>query len=425
MTVAFLDHLWQSTLFALMAGLATLLFRNNGAGVRHGLWLAASLKFLFPFALLTTAGRLLLIPVHPDPKLSPFFCDLQPAIQPFLTRAEMTPPHTASFSPIVPLLMIVWAIGAIAIMAFRVASWLPLRRALRLASDADIAAPVSVKHAPGYLEPGLVGIFRPVLLLPKGIAALLSAEEMQTIIAHELCHLKRRDNLTAAFHMLVEVLFWYHPLVWWIGARLIDERERACDETVLETGANPETYAQGILNVCKFYVRSPLPAASGVSGADLKRRLDWIMKNRMVSRLTLAKRMTLSLAGVAIVMTPLAVGLIESRLDAAQAVPIELAHTAITFETPALAAGPFDKYVGLYQFSDGGVLRIVGSGGRYFVEEPAHRRIEIYPGLGQLADEAAAPEVSFEFDAAGRAARVILRQDGHTREAKRIVVEPP
>ena len=75
MTVAFLDHLWQSTLFALMAGLATLLFRNNGAGVRHGLWLAASLKFLFPFALLTTAGRLLLIPVHPDPKLSPFFCD--------------------------------------------------------------------------------------------------------------------------------------------------------------------------------------------------------------------------------------------------------------------------------------------------------------------------------------------------------------
>ena len=58
--------------------------------------------------------------------------------------------------------------------------------------------------------------------------------------------------------MLVEAMFWFHPLVWWIGARLVEERERACDEEVLSLGSEPRVYAEGILNVCKLYVESPL-----------------------------------------------------------------------------------------------------------------------------------------------------------------------
>jgi bla regulator protein blaR1 len=422
MTVALLDHLWQSTLFACMVGLATLFFRNNGAGVRYGLWLAASLKFLFPFALLTMAGRFLFIPIHPSPKLSPLFCDLQPAIQPFLTRAEMAGPHAATSVELVPVLIGIWATGIVAIAATWTVRWLRLRRALQSANDAKIAAPVAVKYAPGCLEPGLIGIFRPVLLLPHGITARLSPEEMQTVIAHEMCHLRRRDNLTAAFHMIVEALVWFHPLVWWIGARLIEERERACDEAVLGTGINPETYAQSILKVYRFYLRSPLASASGVSGADLKRRLNTIMENKIVSHLTPAKRMTLSLAGLAIVMTPLTTGLIESRLDAAQALTISATRSANKLETPppAVATGPFDRYAGSYQFPDGGILRIFRSGGRYFAEEPSHRRIEIFPNSGRFADLAGMPEVSFEFDAAGRAARIVLRQGDRAYEAKRI-----
>jgi beta-lactamase regulating signal transducer with metallopeptidase domain len=76
--------------------------------------------------------------------------------------------------------------------------------------------------APSLLEPGLVGIFRPVILLPEGIDTRLSQTEIDAVLAHEICHLQRRDNLTAALHMLVEALFWFHPLVWWLGA----QRER-------------------------------------------------------------------------------------------------------------------------------------------------------------------------------------------------------
>ena len=53
--------------------------------------------------------------------------------------------------------------------------------------------------------------------------------------------------------MIVEAVFWFHPLVWWIGARLVEERERACDEAVLSLGNEPHDYAEGILNICKSY----------------------------------------------------------------------------------------------------------------------------------------------------------------------------
>jgi beta-lactamase regulating signal transducer with metallopeptidase domain len=53
-----------------------------------------------------------------------------------------------------------------------------------------------------------------------------------------MCHVRRRDNLFAAVHMAVEAIFWFHPLVWWIGSRLLEERELACDEEVLRMGAS-------------------------------------------------------------------------------------------------------------------------------------------------------------------------------------------
>jgi bla regulator protein blaR1 len=91
--------------------------------------------------------------------------------------------------------------------------------------------PVLCSHSP--VEPGIFGVFRPVLLLPEGILERLTPEQLKAIVVHEMCHVRRHDNLTFEFHMFVETLFWFYPPVWWIGARLIEEREIACDEAVL------------------------------------------------------------------------------------------------------------------------------------------------------------------------------------------------
>ncbi len=135
----------------------------------------------------------------------------------------------------------------------------------------------------------MVGLLRPILLLPAGIAERLTPPQLEAVLAHELCHVRRRDNLFASIHMIVEAIFWFHPLVWWIGARLVEERERACDEEVLSLGSEPHVYAEAILNVCKLYVESPLVCVSGVTGANLKRRIEAIMTNRIAAPTELRK----------------------------------------------------------------------------------------------------------------------------------------
>jgi beta-lactamase regulating signal transducer with metallopeptidase domain len=137
----------------------------------------------------------------------------------------------------------------------------------------EIASGVQVRSYPGLLEPGVVGFWRPVLLMPADIQTRLTSSQLKAVLVHELCHVRRRDNLTSAVHMIVEAVFWFHPLVWWIGRRLVDERERACDEEVLRLGNEPQVYAEGILNVCRIYLESPLRCMSGVTGSDLKKRI--------------------------------------------------------------------------------------------------------------------------------------------------------
>jgi BlaR1 peptidase M56 len=185
---------------------------------------------------------------------------------------------------------------------------LRIRAAVRAGRPIEIPVAVEVRSSPGLLEPGVVGLWRPILLLPAGIEQRLTPPQLEAVLAHELCHVRRRDNLTAAAHMAVEAVFWFHPLVWWIGARLVDERERACDEAVLSLGSQPRIYADAILNVCRLYVESPLVCVPGVTGADLKRRIEAIMTNRTGHGLNRAKKFLLAGAGIAALTVPIVIG---------------------------------------------------------------------------------------------------------------------
>ncbi len=180
----------------------------------------------------------------------------------------------------------------------------------------DISAPVEIRSSPGLLEPGIVGFLRPILLLPAGIEQHLTPLQLEAVLAHELCHVRRRDNLSSAIHMIVEAVFWFHPLVWWIGARLVEERERACDEEVLRIFGEPRAYAEGILNVCKLYVESPLACVSGVTGSDIKKRIEAIMTNRVVLNLNLGKKLLLTAAALLVASGPLIVGLLKAQTEA-------------------------------------------------------------------------------------------------------------
>ena len=118
--------------------------------------------------------------------------------------------------------------------------------------------------------------------------------------------------------MVVEALFWFHPLVWWLGQKMTEERERACDEEVLRSNNDPAVYAEGILNVCKFYVESPLRCVAGVTGSDLKRRIEDIMTHRTADNLNAAKKILLALGAVGALTAPLGIGLLDAPVSQAQ-----------------------------------------------------------------------------------------------------------
>jgi uncharacterized protein (TIGR03435 family) len=123
---------------------------------------------------------------------------------------------------------------------------------------------------------------------------------------------RRRDNFFAAIHMVVEAVFWFHPLVWWIGSRMVEEREQACDEDVLRMGCEPADYVEGILKVCRFYKESALPCVSGVTGADVKKRLRAILAGSTARELQVGTKVTLTVVALGTLAAPIVIGVINA-----------------------------------------------------------------------------------------------------------------
>jgi bla regulator protein blaR1 len=318
------NHLWQSTIFACGAALLTLALRKNRARARYWLWLAASLKFLIPFSLLVGIGSHLAWShqaIAPERNL---YLVMQQAGEPFSRsvafRAAAAP--TSATSPLLlPALLAVWAFGFVVVVLVWCVRWrrvsasireaAPLRQgreldALRRLEPAGTPSkPLQMLVSRTSLEPGIFGIVRPALIWPESISERLDDAHLEAILAHELCHVRRRDNVAAAMHMFVEAVFWIHPMVWWLGSRLLDERERACDEEVLDSGRDRKIYAESILKICEFCVGTPLPCVAGVTGADLKRRIARIMSEQVTRKLDLRRKLLLGVAILLAITAPI------------------------------------------------------------------------------------------------------------------------
>jgi beta-lactamase regulating signal transducer with metallopeptidase domain len=355
---ALLNHLWQSTLFACAAALLMLPFRSSGASVRFKILLAASLKFLLPFSILVFLGEQLhwgttsAASTRPQWSLvvnqimqpaSLLKLDFEPMAAADTEVSDSTmsgvrsPGAVATGTTVLgstvedhrnlstwgshasTWVLMVWLLGCIVLLARWLFQWMKLRAVIAASVPLEIEAPIPVRETATTFEPGVCGILAPIVLLPRGVTAHLTSDELDAVLEHELCHWWRRDNLLASLHMLVEALFWFHPLVWWLGSRLVTERERACDEEVILSGTDRQAYAEGILKVCRFYVTPPLLNVTGVSGGSLRQRIEDIMTYQVSAKLHLAKKCLLSAVGLTAIAGPLALGLALGPQSLAQA----------------------------------------------------------------------------------------------------------
>jgi bla regulator protein blaR1 len=334
--IALGNHLWQSTMIALGIAAVPILMRRVPARTHCWLWLAALLKFVLPITVLITMGSML-APRHwsTTDVEPPAYYSMDTISQPFTYTPAMLPNamKTEFITPrrmdawMEPGLGAIWVLGFAAVLASWFVSWRRMaavrRRATvaihgrvfdllrRVRAHAGLGSEVVLLLSENALEPGILGIVQPALLWPRDLSARLNEAEMAAILAHEVEHVRRRDNLIAAIATAVAAIFWFHPLVWWLHKRLMDNREAACDEAVLMLGNEPEVYAASILRTCQFCVEAPAVCAAGITGSELKARVRRIVSRDFARRLPRIWRWTLAALGIAVVAGPVLFGVVD------------------------------------------------------------------------------------------------------------------
>jgi len=129
-------------------------------------------------------------------------------------------------------------------------------RVERLARLAGLRRVPRVVLGPGIPGPAVVGLIRPALLLPADLERR-SDSELDHALLHELTHLRRRDPWSSAALVVVQVLGWFHPMIWWAQLRLAALREEACDHRVVQTQGDPLAYRDTLIAFAARMLHGP------------------------------------------------------------------------------------------------------------------------------------------------------------------------
>ena len=203
-----------------------------------------------------------------------------------------------NFSAIAPFVVVFWFIG-VTFFAFRFgggiwqlhlfktqeladanAEW--QERFFVLCEKLKITRTVKLLQSNLVETPIVVGWFKPLILVPAGVFLQVDPNELETVIAHELVHIRRYDCLVNFAQSTIEVLFFYHPCAWWISKIIRSEREFAADEAVIESfGASRLVYASALANLeeIRFLTNKTAPSMLvAANGGNLMKRISVILQ---------------------------------------------------------------------------------------------------------------------------------------------------
>ncbi len=138
-----------------------------------------------------------------------------------------------------------------------------------------VSRPVQLLVSGLAQTPAVVGLLKPVVLVPVGALAGLPPEQMEALLLHELAHIRRYDYLVNALQSVVEAMLFYHPAVWWVSGHMRSDRELCCDDRAVEITGDAHSYARALAEVgtaAHAHYQATL-AATGGSLADRVARL--------------------------------------------------------------------------------------------------------------------------------------------------------
>lgn len=299
---------WQALLLIGAVWLGLKLWRTKSPALRHHVWLAALLAVaLLP--MLTAIIEKLPLPL-PQNRAIQFVATMPQPITtielPPATEAAVstptTPPTPGKLQIFWAMIFWLWAAGVLFLLFRLCRQQMAIRR---LCFEAETfsadeldreSSSVELKLSERINSPVLVGVIRPLILLPVDIAKWTNADERQAMIRHELTHVARLDHLTNLFQNLFGAVFYFHPMVRFACRQLQVERELACDDEVLLSGVDASLYAESILKAAERSLLQKAFLASAPGGAHqlalfsnrktLERRIEMILNTNRIRVVT-------------------------------------------------------------------------------------------------------------------------------------------
>jgi TonB family protein len=295
------EFAWKSTLILAAAFAVTYALRRGSAAVRHFVWTAA-LAVLLPMAVMIGVG----------PRWKSISVPVPTPVAMTTTVRAVSSSKPASPARRVPFELVYLAGVALVLLRFAVG----IARTTRLARRAQpathaaslveelrhalrIARPVRALAGPEIPVPMAWGLVRPVALLPQA-SRDWPAARLRTVLLHELTHIQRHDLLAQTVAQVACCAFWFHPLVWLAARELRKERERACDDAVLNRGIAATEYAGHLMELARTLgarrsALSDAPAMAETSDLELRVRA---LLDRGCNRSPLTRRIALSVAAI-------------------------------------------------------------------------------------------------------------------------------
>ena len=253
--------------------------------------------------------------------------EVLPMYQNAIPLAESAPPLWSEtvvtwVTPSLPIVVTGWLLGMLLLSVRMIGGLWYLSRLKRRGTSAlpdihdafvtlinrlRLQRPVTLLASTLAHAPMVMGHLKPVILIPIGLINALPPEQIEAIIAHELAHVRRQDYWLNILQSVVEVVFFYHPAVWWISAVVREEREKCCDDLAVSLCGDTAVYARALAEAQAVQYSSPsLALAFSSQRKGLLGRIERLVQPRSSSGGSVAK--ALSVASVLLMITYLVMG---------------------------------------------------------------------------------------------------------------------
>lgn len=264
---ALLHSLWQGALLAVAAALTLGAMSRQSAAARH----AAGMMFLVAMILAPLAQ--VVIYANAD---APLQAGPMSALFDALFDAVAAPVMVVAWGAGVAFMLARHRVGLRAIAAMEGEDTLVLPRewidrAERIRHKLGVANAVALRLSQAVLTPCVTHIVRPIIWVPVSLIAQMPANQLEALIAHELAHVLRKDWLWNGTQHVVEALLFYHPAVWWLGKRIRQEREHACDDLAVAACGDAVVVAEALADLERTRHAAPQLGLAANGGALLQR----------------------------------------------------------------------------------------------------------------------------------------------------------